>query len=162
MGVMPTSVPPRSNSTTPSSSSSLRMATDKVGWLTKQASAARPKCRSRATATMYLSSVRVISVSRLWSCAGLAAQVVLSVAHPALQMRFGMIGIALAQFLQGFLRLLHYQGIGFQVREAQKCLAGLSHAQEFTWPAQGQVAPGNIETVGCFVHGPQPLARNGR
>src|SRR5690606_448658 len=60
MGVTPTSVPPRSNRTTPNSSSSLRMATDKVGWLTKHASAARPKWRSRATATMYLSSVSVI------------------------------------------------------------------------------------------------------
>jgi len=31
-----------------------------VGWDTKQASAARPKCFPRATATMYLSSVSVI------------------------------------------------------------------------------------------------------
>lgn len=60
MGVTPTSAPPRSNSVTPSSSSSLRIATDSVGWLTKQASAARPKWRSRATATMYFSSVRVM------------------------------------------------------------------------------------------------------
>ena len=28
------------------------IATDKVGWLTKHFSAARPKCRSRASATM--------------------------------------------------------------------------------------------------------------
>ena len=63
MGVTPTSEPPRSNSVTPSSSSSLRMATDKVGWLTKHASAARPKWRSRATATMYFNSVSVMAAS---------------------------------------------------------------------------------------------------
>src|SRR5690625_6719021 len=47
---------------TPSSSSSLRMATDSVGWLTKQASAARPKWRSLATATTYFNSVKVIAL----------------------------------------------------------------------------------------------------
>src|ERR1035437_5075365 len=62
-GVIEISVPPRSKMTTPSSSSSFLMATDKVGCATKQASAAWPKCLWRATATMYLSSVRVISVS---------------------------------------------------------------------------------------------------
>jgi hypothetical protein len=36
-------------------------ATLSVGWLTKQASAARPKWRSRATATMYFSSVSVMA-----------------------------------------------------------------------------------------------------
>ena len=59
-GVTLTSTLPRSKSCTSSSSSSFLMATDRVGWLTKQASAARPKCRSRATATMYFSSVKVI------------------------------------------------------------------------------------------------------
>src|SRR5699024_4923528 len=63
MGVTEISVPPRSNSVTPSSSSSLRMATDNVGWLTKQASAARPKWRSLATATTYFTSVKVILFS---------------------------------------------------------------------------------------------------
>src|SRR5690625_382651 len=47
---------------TPSTSSSLRMATDSVGWLTKQASAARPKWRSLATATTYFNSVKVIAL----------------------------------------------------------------------------------------------------
>ena len=55
-----TSVVPRSNSLTSSSSSSFLMATESVGCDTKQASAALPKCRSRASATMYLSSVRVM------------------------------------------------------------------------------------------------------
>jgi hypothetical protein len=61
-GVTETSEPPRSNKVTPSSSSSFLMATDKVGCATKQASAAWPKCRARATATMYFSSVRVMGV----------------------------------------------------------------------------------------------------
>jgi len=39
-------------SVTPSSSSSFLTATESVGWETKQASAAWPKCRSRATATL--------------------------------------------------------------------------------------------------------------
>src|SRR6478736_5592202 len=60
-GVTVTSLALRSKSLTSSSSSSFLMATDSVGWDTKQASAALPKWRSRATATMYLSSVRVIA-----------------------------------------------------------------------------------------------------
>ncbi len=47
-----TSLVPRSNNLTSSSSSSFLIATDSVGCETKQASAARPKCLSRATATM--------------------------------------------------------------------------------------------------------------
>src|SRR3546814_8007579 len=70
------------------------MATDSVGWLTKQASAARPKCRSRATATMYLSSVRVMAIRTLRGTAagsgmmerGSCAQEVFAAAHPARQM----------------------------------------------------------------------------
>jgi len=50
--VMLTSLLPRSKIFTSSSSSSFLIATDRVGWDTKQASAARPKWRSRATATM--------------------------------------------------------------------------------------------------------------
>jgi hypothetical protein len=42
---------PRSNSGVPSSSSSLWIATDSAGWLTKHLAAARPKLRSCATAT---------------------------------------------------------------------------------------------------------------
>src|SRR5580704_4252185 len=60
MGVTLTSLVPRSKICTFSSSSSFLIATDSVGWLTKHASAARPKCRSRATATMYFNSVSVI------------------------------------------------------------------------------------------------------
>ena len=59
-GVTVTSLALRSNSLTSSSSSSFLIATDSVGCETKQASAALPKCFSRATATMYLSSVRVM------------------------------------------------------------------------------------------------------
>ncbi len=51
-GVTLTSLAPRSKILTSSSSSSFLMATDSVGCETKQASAARPKCFSRATATM--------------------------------------------------------------------------------------------------------------
>jgi hypothetical protein len=51
-GVTLTSPGPRSNRVTPSSSSSFFTATDSVGCDTKQLSAARPKWRSRATATM--------------------------------------------------------------------------------------------------------------
>ena len=51
-GVTLTSLVPRSNSLTSSSSSSFLIATLSVGCDTKQASAARPKCLSRATATM--------------------------------------------------------------------------------------------------------------
>jgi hypothetical protein len=52
-GVTLTSLPPRSESFTSSSSSSFLIAALSVGWETKQASAARPKCFSHATATMY-------------------------------------------------------------------------------------------------------------
>jgi hypothetical protein len=62
-GVIVISVLPRSNSGAPSSSSSFWIATDSAGWLTKHFAAARPKLRSRATATMYRSSLSV----RLWS-----------------------------------------------------------------------------------------------
>jgi hypothetical protein len=61
-GVTVTSLALRSNSLTSSSSSSFLTATDSVGCETKQASAALPKCRSRATATMYLSSVNVMGL----------------------------------------------------------------------------------------------------
>ncbi|MNT52395.1 hypothetical protein D3C72_1894190 [compost metagenome] len=59
--VTDTSEVPRSKICTLSSSSSFLIATDSVGCDTKQASAARPKWRSRATATMYLSSVSVMT-----------------------------------------------------------------------------------------------------
>jgi hypothetical protein len=42
---------PRSKSFTPSSSSSFITEAERLGWLTKQRSAARPKCFSSATAT---------------------------------------------------------------------------------------------------------------
>src|SRR6478672_3411471 len=61
-GVTVTSLALRSNSLISSSSSSFLIATDNVGCETKQASAALPKCFSRATATMYLSSVRVTAL----------------------------------------------------------------------------------------------------
>src|SRR3982751_4384655 len=60
MGVTLTSAVPRSKMRTSSSSSSFLIETESVGCETKQASAARPKCFSRATATTYLSSVSVI------------------------------------------------------------------------------------------------------
>src|SRR5690606_17338054 len=54
----------RSTSGTPSSSSSLRIWVDRVGWLTKQAAAARPKCLWSARATRYLRSRRFIALVR--------------------------------------------------------------------------------------------------
>jgi len=51
-GVIVTSLLPRSNNGAPSSSSSFWMATESAGWLTKHFAAARPKLRSRATATI--------------------------------------------------------------------------------------------------------------
>src|SRR5690349_8418787 len=53
--VNPSNRCPRSTITTSNSCSSLRIATDSVGWLTWHAAAARPKCRSRASATRYSS-----------------------------------------------------------------------------------------------------------
>ena len=50
----------RSTSSTPSSSSSFLIWVDSVGWLTKQASAARPKWRWSARATRYRRSRRFI------------------------------------------------------------------------------------------------------
>src|SRR3546814_1375116 len=54
----------RSTSATPSSSSSLRIWVDSVGWLTKHAAAARPKCRCSARATKYLRSRRFMGFLR--------------------------------------------------------------------------------------------------
>src|SRR6478672_12147278 len=71
IGVTLTSLVPRSKMRTSSSSSSFLIETDSVGCETKHASAARPKCFSRATATTYLSSVSVI---RRGSRRGLVAE----------------------------------------------------------------------------------------
>src|SRR5690606_38125869 len=54
----------RSTSATPSSSSSLRTWVESVGWLTKHAAAARPKCRWSARATKYLRSRRFMGFLR--------------------------------------------------------------------------------------------------
>src|SRR3546814_6217929 len=54
----------RSTSATPSSSSSLRIWVESVGWLTKHAAAARPKCRCSARATKYLRSRRFMGFLR--------------------------------------------------------------------------------------------------
>src|SRR5690349_2025367 len=51
----------RSTSTTPSSSSSLRIWVESVGWLTKLAAAARPKWRWSASATRYWRSRRFMA-----------------------------------------------------------------------------------------------------
>ena len=51
IGVTLTSLAPRSKMRTSSSSSSFLIETESVGCDTEQASAARPKCFSRATAT---------------------------------------------------------------------------------------------------------------
>ena len=60
VSVSSTSPGPRSNRRAPSSSSSFLTDALRLGWLTKQRSAARLKLRSSATATTYLSSVSVI------------------------------------------------------------------------------------------------------
>ena len=51
-GVKPWKRDPRCTSSTPNESSSCLMPAESVGWLTPQASAAWPKCRSRASAMM--------------------------------------------------------------------------------------------------------------
>src|SRR3546814_2849792 len=53
-----------SSDLTPSSSSSLRIWVESVGWLTKHAAAARPKCRCSARATKYLRSRRFMGFLR--------------------------------------------------------------------------------------------------
>jgi hypothetical protein len=65
-GVTLSSLPPRSESFTSSSSSSFLIATLSVGQETKQALAARPECFSHATATMYFSLVRDITAAFRW------------------------------------------------------------------------------------------------
>ena len=72
IGVTSTSPLPRSKICTPSSSSRFFTAAERLGWLTKQRSAARPKWRSAATATTYLSSVSVIGKAAVQAPIGCA------------------------------------------------------------------------------------------
>ena len=65
-GVKPWKREPRFTSSTPICSSSCFTPADSVGWVTPQASAARPKCRSRASARMK-SSLSIIEKSWLFS-----------------------------------------------------------------------------------------------
>src|SRR6478736_4649051 len=62
----------RSKSLKPSSSSSFARARESVGWVTKHFCAARPKWRSWASATTYLSSVRVMKAvgGQRWAAIG--------------------------------------------------------------------------------------------
>ena len=66
-GVVVTSLLPRSNIFSPSSSSSFWIASDNAGWLINAFSAARRKLRSCATATMKRSSLRVMSSPVIWA-----------------------------------------------------------------------------------------------
>src|SRR5690606_16187344 len=125
------------------------------------ASAARPKCRSRATATMYLSSVKVMMVSWLKRSRS-GAQVILPIAHPAIQMRLGMLREFIGQQSDRLLCLFGDARVGFQTGKAKQSLPRLAHAQKLTRPAKVKVALGYFKSVSRLVHSPQAVARNGR
>src|SRR5690606_7525224 len=143
--------PPRSNKVTPSSSSSLRMATDNVGWLTKQASAARPKCLSRATATMYFNSVNVMTDSVY--AFRLCLQIVFAPAPPAPQLRSNDIRSNRQQLRRQPMRLFGNFNILIQVRKTQQRQAGLPHAQELSRPPQLKIPARDFKPVIGLIHG---------
>src|SRR5688572_10584295 len=120
-GVTETSLALRSNSFTSSSSSSFLMATDSVGCDTKQASAARPKCFSRATATMYLSSVSVTS----------GLQVVGFSTQPAGDVLVGQFRVAVEQQGRHAARPFEQLCVGHQIRKTQQGCTRLPRTQEF-------------------------------
>src|SRR5512147_40821 len=155
-GVVVTSLVRRSKICVPSSSSSFLIATDSVGWLTKQASAARPKWRSRATATMYLSSVRVMPANR--NCASCRKKVVPSFV-PAPHVFAGGLLILREQRLGGLTGLLDESCVAPEVREAQQRYAGLACAEELAGSAHHKVAPRHLETIAGLVYDFQALAR---
>src|SRR6478736_10478239 len=162
-GVTVTSLALRSNSLTSSSSSSFLMATDRVGCETKQASAALPKCRSRATATMYLSSVRVIACvnyAQHGSPAGISGLEVLgSASKPAVDVALRQLRVRLEHARRKLARPLQQTGVGGQVGKAKQRRAGLPRAEKLAGPADLQVAPGDLESVARFGHGAKPRAR---
>src|SRR6187397_1650213 len=114
-GVTDTSLALRSNSLTSSSSSSFLIATDSVGCETKQASAALPKCFSRATATMYLSSVRVIR-----EAVGSSLEVFRFSTQPARNMLLGQLLMAVQHQGRELPGPFQKLGIGGQVGESQQ------------------------------------------
>src|SRR4051812_30119466 len=137
-GVTVTSLALRSNSLTSSSSSSFLIATESVGCETKHASAALPKCFSRATATMYLSSVRVIGEST----SGL--EVLGFSSQPAFRVAARQFRMAIEHQRRQFARPLQQVRVGHEVRETQQRRAGLARAQELAGPADFQVAPRDL------------------
>src|SRR3569623_3464414 len=168
IGVIDISLPPRSKITTPSSSSSFLIATDKVGCATKQASAAWPKCFSRATATIYLSSVKVMGVSShsrknksRWAATAwrrlLYLQEIFARSQPARQMRFHGGGVVVQHGLRRVARLFAQPLVGLQVGAAQHGFAGLARAEEFAGAANIQIAARDLEAIRSFAHGSQAL-----
>src|SRR6185369_11282263 len=153
-GVTVTSLALRSNSLTSSSSSSFLIATDSVGWDTKQASAALPKCFSRATATIYLSSVSVMGL-----VLGSGLEVLGFSTQPAAGVLAGQLGIAIEHQRREFAGPVQQRGIGRQIGETKQRRARLARAQELAGPANGQVAPRDLEAVGGFDHGLQASPR---
>src|SRR5207253_5748912 len=121
-GVTVTSLALRSNSFTSSSSSSFLMATDKVGCDTKHASAALPKCFSRATATMYLSSVSVMGCSGLEEL-GFSTQ-------PARHVLVGQLRVPVEHHRCERASPFQQRSIRVQVGETQQGCAGLAGAEE--------------------------------
>src|SRR3954469_20884686 len=153
-GVTATSLALRSNSLTSSSSSSFLIATESVGCDTKHASAARPKCFSRARATMYLSSVSVMAApshSRPIQD-GLGLEVVRAPAQPARHVAFGERGVAIQHGGRHFARPLQQGRVGLQVREAQQRRARLACPEEFAGAADLQVPPRDLEAVAGLRH----------
>src|SRR6478672_4085431 len=119
-GVTATSLALRSNSLTSSSSSSFLIATDSVGCDTKQASAARPKCFSRATATMYFSSVSVMGEG-----GRLGLQVFGFSTQPAGDVLGGELRMPVQHERRDLAGPLQQRGVGGQVGETQQGRAGL-------------------------------------
>src|SRR3954463_7269626 len=150
-GVTLTSLALRSKSLTSSSSSSFLMATDRVGCETKQASAALPKCFSRATATMYLSSVRVTL--------RLGLEVLGFSTQPAGRVPLGPFRMLVQHPRRERAGGLQQVRVQREIGEAQQWRAGLPRAQELTRPADLQVAASDLEPVPGLGHRLQPRAR---
>src|SRR3569623_3404347 len=137
-GVTVTSFALRSKSLTSSSSSSFLIATDSVGCDSKQASAALPKCFSRATATMYLSSVRVTR-SRFQEL-GFSTQ-------PARHVAAGQFRGLVEHHRCELARPIEQGRVQIEVGEPQQGRARLAAAEELARAADLEVAPRDHEAV---------------
>src|SRR4051812_23032207 len=145
-GVTVTSLALRSNSLTSSSSSSFLIATDSVGCDTKHASAARPKCFSRATATMYFSSVSVIDLlcaARRPAEGGLGNRSGLQVfrfsTQPAAHVPFRELRRSVQHERCDRARPFQQRGVGREIGKPQQRCTRLAGAQELAGAADLEV-----------------------